>query len=46
VGEETFLQLNRTVTNQLFFGTYFVTVESLTPESMGQIQRTYFVVIR
>jgi len=46
VGEATFLQLNRTVTNQLFFGTYFVTIESLTPESMGQIQRTYFVVIR
>ncbi|MSS71191.1 MAG: fibronectin type III domain-containing protein [Candidatus Latescibacteria bacterium] len=46
VGEETFLQLNRTVTNQLFFGTYFVTIESQDPASMGQIQRTYFVVIR
>jgi hypothetical protein len=45
-GEAAYFQLNRTTTNPLTFGTYFVTVESLMPESMGKVKRAAFVVIR
>ncbi len=46
VGEAAYLQFNRTHTTQLRFGVYFVTVESLMPESQGKIKSTKFVIIR
>jgi hypothetical protein len=46
VGEAAYFQLNRTSTSPLVFGTYFVTVESMVQESMGQVKRAAFVTIR
>jgi len=46
VGEAAYLQFNRTHTTQLRFGVYFVTVESLMPESLGKVKATKFVIIR
>ncbi len=45
-GEAAYFQLNRTATSPLIFGTYLVAVESLMPESRGQVKRGAFVVIR
>ncbi len=46
VGEAAYFQFNRTHITQLTFGVYFVTVESLLPESQGKIKGTKFVIIR
>jgi hypothetical protein len=46
VGEFGYFQINRTLTGPLTFGVYIVTVESMVPESMGQVQYAKFVIIR
>jgi hypothetical protein len=46
VGERSYYQLNRLITNEIQFGTYILVVESLMPESLGQTQFTKFVIIR
>ena len=46
VGEYGYLQINRTLTGPLSFGLYIVAVESMMPESMGQVSHAKFVIIR
>jgi hypothetical protein len=45
LGEAEFFQVTREVSGQLSAGVYFFVVKSLTPESMGKIQRGTFVVV-